>query len=229
MAKHTKEAGKSAQAAALAKLAKAKITDAMPILSRIVGEQEAAQERQDKFLAAESQEKTGDSLQSTTREWVDAEQVRVEVLTISANSAPDTLLVKKLDPRAILPTVHNPGEDLGYDIYALDTVRIGPGETATIKTGIAAFQEGHGLLVQDRSSMAKKGMFISGGVIDAGYRGELTVVLTNHRFDTYIVYAYDKVAQMIPLPVLTGKIVDVGASSLPTSARGEAGFGSSGR
>jgi dUTP pyrophosphatase len=242
MAKHTKEAGKSAQVAALAKFAKKTTTVAQEV--PVLGPQRTSE--------VESQQKTQQPLEVSATEIVPSPDEERGVIITSAHSAPpieyfqekvrelgleatvatprpDTLLVKKLDPRATLPTVNNPGEDLGYDIYAIETVRLSPGETTTIKTGIAAYQEGHGLLIRDRSSMAKAGLFIGGGVVDAGYRGELTVLLSNHRYDIYTVKAGDKVAQMLPLPVLTGRIVDVGDNSLPESARGVLGFGSSGR
>lgn len=139
------------------------------------------------------------------------------------------LKVKKLDERAIVPTVSNPGEDLGYDLYALENTFISQGTPTKVRTGIAAHYEGHGLLIRDRSSMASKGIVVSGGVVDAGYRGEIVVLLTDRLgAEGYVVKAGDKIAQMIPLPVKThGDIVVV--DELPTSSRGDRGFGSSGR
>jgi len=138
------------------------------------------------------------------------------------------LKVKKLCSEAKLPTVANPGEDLGYDLYAKNDVTVPRGGHALIRTGIAAFQEGHGLLIRDRSSMAKVGVMVTGGVVDAGYRGEIMVLLSyNGAMDEFKVRQGDKIAQMIPLPVLTGEVVEI--EELPASTRGEKGFGSSGR
>jgi len=83
-----------------------------------------------------------------------------------------------------------------------------------------------GLLVRDRSSMASRGIATTGGVIDAGYRGEIMVLMTNLGESPIELKAGDKIAQMIPVPVLTGVVEDV--ESLEESARAEKGFGSSG-
>jgi dUTP pyrophosphatase len=84
-----------------------------------------------------------------------------------------------------------------------------------------------GLLVRDRSSMAAKGLATTGGVIDAGYRGEILVLITNLGAAALELKAGEKIAQMIPVPVLTGAVEEV--ENLEESARAEKGFGSSGR
>jgi dUTP pyrophosphatase len=143
------------------------------------------------------------------------------------------LKVKKLDPAARLPQVAHPGEDLGYDVFALESVELAPCVTTRVRTGIAVEardpQTGAplGLLVRDRSSMAAKGLATTGGVIDAGYRGEILIVITNLSEGALMIAAGEKVAQMIPVPVLTGRVQEV--DSLEDSARLEKGFGSSGR
>jgi len=144
------------------------------------------------------------------------------------------LKVKKLHPDAKLPTVAHPGEDLAYDLYALEESNL-YGNCQTIRTGIAAqaydpiegFEIPLGLLIRDRSSMAKKGIVITGGVVDAGYTGEISVVMKNTRDYRYRIEKGDKIAQMIPIPVLTGEVIEV--EELRESSRGELGFGSSGR
>jgi dUTP pyrophosphatase len=83
------------------------------------------------------------------------------------------------------------------------------------------------LLVRDRSSMAAKGIATTAGVIDAGYRGEILVLMTNLGEAAVEVKAGEKIAQIIPVPVLTGVVETV--ESLEESARAEKGFGSSGR
>jgi len=84
-----------------------------------------------------------------------------------------------------------------------------------------------GLLVRDRSSMAARGVAVTGGVIDAGYRGEIQILLTNLTDEAIRLNAGDKIAQMIPVPVLTGVVRQV--EDLADSSRAEKGFGSSGR
>ena len=146
------------------------------------------------------------------------------------------LKILKLDSRATTPTVANAGEDLGFDVYALEDTVLRPNVPIKVRTGIAVHfelpgspQEKFGLLVRDRSSMAAKGIVASGGVIDAGYRGELLVLLTSYGSgNEFAIKAGDKIAQLIPLPVLTAGGVVV-AESLAESARGQGGFGSSGR
>jgi len=83
-----------------------------------------------------------------------------------------------------------------------------------------------GLLVRDRSSMAARGIATTGGVIDAGYRGEILVVMTNLGDAAVDLKAGEKIAQMVPVPVLTGPVEDV--ESLEDSLRAARGFGSSG-
>jgi dUTP pyrophosphatase len=143
------------------------------------------------------------------------------------------LRVRKLDPAARLPVVAHPGEDLGYDVFALESVELASRATVRVRTGIAVEvrhpQTGEplGLLVRDRSSMAAKGLATTGGVIDAGYRGEILILITNLGDQAVKIGAGEKVAQMIPVPVLTGLVREV--ESLEGSARLEKGFGSSGK
>ena len=129
--------------------------------------------------------------------------------------------------------VAHPGEDLGYDLFALEGATLAPHATARVRTGIAVEArhpltgEALGLLVRDRSSMAARGIATTAGVIDAGYRGEILVLMTNLGEAAVELKAGEKIAQMIPVPVLTGPVEEV--ESLEDSARAEKGFGSSGR
>ncbi|MGO8935021.1 MAG: dUTP diphosphatase [Terracidiphilus sp.] len=143
------------------------------------------------------------------------------------------LRVKLLDAGARVPVVAHPGEDLGYDLFALEGVVLAPRATVKVRTGIAVEardpQTGAplGLLVRDRSSMAARGIATTGGVIDSGYRGEILVVMTNLG-DTGVEFeAGEKIAQMVPIPVLTGLVHEV--ETLESSVRAEKGFGSTGR
>jgi dUTP pyrophosphatase len=143
------------------------------------------------------------------------------------------LRVKLLAPGARLPVVAHPGEDLGYDVFSLEPAILAPQSTVRVRTGIAV-EARHprtgvplGLLVRDRSSMAARGIATTGGVIDAGYRGEILILMTNLSADSIELKAGEKIAQMIPVPVLTGTIEEV--ESLEDSARADKGFGSTGR
>lgn len=143
------------------------------------------------------------------------------------------LRVKRLEPGARLPVVAHPGEDLGYDVFALEGTAIAPHQTVRVRTGISvearhpATTAPLGLLVRDRSSLAARGLATTAGVIDAGYRGEILIVMTNLGDAPVEINAGEKIAQMIPLPVLTGTVEEV--QSLEASAREGKGFGSSGR
>jgi dUTP pyrophosphatase len=142
------------------------------------------------------------------------------------------LRVKLLEPGARLPVVAHPGEDLGYDVFLLEPVHLAARSIARLRTGIAV-EARHpdtgaplGLLVRDRSSMAARGLMTMGGVIDAGYRGEILIVMSNCTDSPIRIGAGEKIAQMVPVPVLTGFVEQ--ADTLETSSRLTKGFGSSG-
>ena len=122
------------------------------------------------------------------------------------------LLVKRLAEGARAPEVAHPGEDLGYDVFGLEAVELWARAVVRVRTGIAVEARhpetgvGLGLLVRDRSSMAARGVAVTGGVIDAGYRGEIQILLTNLTDTAIRLEAGDKIAQMIPVPVLTGLV-----------------------
>ncbi|HEV2445134.1 MAG TPA: hypothetical protein VGS58_04405, partial [Candidatus Sulfopaludibacter sp.] len=137
------------------------------------------------------------------------------------------LRVKLLQAGARAPVVAHPGEDLGYDVFALEGALLGPRATMRVRTGIAV-EARHpetgaalGLLVRDRSSMAARGVATTAGVIDAGYRGEILILMTNLGETAVELKAGEKIAQMIPVPVLTGAVLEV--ESLEDSARAEKG------
>ena len=143
------------------------------------------------------------------------------------------LRVKLLEEGARLPVVAHPGEDLGYDLFALEATTLAPRATVKVRTGIAV-EARHpstgaplGLLVRDRSSMAARGIATTAGVIDAGYRGEILVLMTNLGEAAVELKAGEKIAQMVPVPVLTGPVQEV--ETLEDSSRAAKGFGSSGR
>jgi dUTP pyrophosphatase len=142
------------------------------------------------------------------------------------------LRVKLLNATAKAPTVAHPGEDLGYDIYAATMITIAPRSHAVVPTGIAIqcsspTGEPMGALLRDKSSMAARRLALTGGVIDAGYRGEIKVLMENLGDTAAVIHAGDKIANLIPYPVLTGKVQVV--EELADSSRKAGGFGSSGR
>ena len=142
------------------------------------------------------------------------------------------LKVKLLSSAAKAPTVAHPGEDLGYDVYAAETLTIAPRGQALVPTGIAIectspAGEKMGALLRDKSSVASRRLVLTGGVIDAGYRGEIKVLIENLSDAPAVIHAGDKLANLIPYPVLTGEVRVV--EDLTESSRKAGGFGSSGR
>jgi dUTP pyrophosphatase len=121
--------------------------------------------------------------------------------------------------------------DAGYDLHAAEPARLGPGERASVGTGIAvAIPDGHAGLVLPRSGLAARhGISVvnAPGLVDAGYRGELRVLLLNTDRETPCAIAVgDRIAQLVLIRVETPATADV--DELPDSARGTGGFGSSG-
>ncbi len=117
--------------------------------------------------------------------------------------------------------------DAGLDLYAANAAEILPQQSVMVPTGIAlAIAEGYVGLVADRSSYARRGLKTAGGVIDAGYRGEIVVILWNLGQETLHISCGDKIAQLLIIPVATPTPVVI--DRLSTSQRGEKGFGSSG-
>ena len=136
------------------------------------------------------------------------------------------LKVKKLSPDATLPTVAHPGEDIGYDLYAVEDLTIAAHGAAGVRTGIAIeFVPSAGGIVKTRSGLAKKRLLCNAGVIDAGYRGEVIVLMENLGDEPYSVRKGDKIAQLLEHPHLAGEVAE---SELGEAARGSKGFGSSG-
>jgi dUTP pyrophosphatase len=136
---------------------------------------------------------------------------------------------QRLHDGATLPERAYAG-DAGLDLAAAERVELAPGARATVGTGLAvAIPEGHAGLVQPRSGLAAKhGITIvnTPGLVDAGYRGELKVVLLNtDQSETFVVEPGMRIAQLVVIPVATPRAVDV--TELPASERGERGFGSS--
>ncbi|MBC7386324.1 MAG: dUTP diphosphatase [Cryobacterium sp.] len=138
----------------------------------------------------------------------------------------EQLYIKKLTPDATLPTRGHP-DDAGLDLYALENGVVAPGSGVLARTGIALMLPSQTVgLVADRSSMAKKGIKTAGGVIDAGYRGEIQIVLRNISDVEFQFSKGERIAQLLILPCLTPAVVE--APSLDETSRGAGGFGSTG-
>ncbi len=140
------------------------------------------------------------------------------------------LRVRRLDQRAVLPSRAHPG-DAGLDLCALEDATLGPGERASISTGIALeIPDGHAGLVLPRSGLALRhgiALVNAPGLIDAGYRGEVRVLLLNtDRVASFEISAGDRIAQLLVVRAELATVVEAG--ELSGSERGVAGFGSSG-
>jgi dUTP pyrophosphatase len=137
------------------------------------------------------------------------------------------LKVKRLSPDAVLPTVAHPGEDIGYDLYSAEELTIPARAAAGVHTGIAIeFVPVAGGIVKTRSGLAKKRLMCNAGVIDAGYRGEVIVLMENLGDESYAIHKGDKIAQLLEHPFLAGEVAE---AELSAAARGAKGFGSSGQ
>ena len=141
-----------------------------------------------------------------------------------------SLRVIRVDARATLPARAYPG-DAGLDLHALEPAVLGPGERAAIRTGIAVeIPEGQAGLVLPRSGLASRhgiALVNAPGLIDAGYRGEVRVLLLNtDRGARFEIDAGDRIAQLLLVTVESPDVVEVDA--LTASERGTGGFGSSG-
>ena len=126
-----------------------------------------------------------------------------------------------------LPTYAKPG-DAGLDLYSAEDVILKPNEKKIIKTGVKmAIPEGYVGLVWDKSGLAvKKGIHVFAGVIDAGYRGEVGIVLKNFGDEDFNIEKNTKIAQMLIQPIVSANIIE--SDSLDNTERGEGGFGSTG-
>jgi dUTP pyrophosphatase len=140
------------------------------------------------------------------------------------------LRVRRLDPRAVLPTRAYEG-DAGLDLCALEGIRLAPGARHAVPTGIAVeIPAGHAGLLLPRSGLAARhgiALVNAPGLIDAGYRGEIRVLLLNTDRETACeLEPGDRIAQLMIVRHESPAIVEV--QELSDSDRGGGGFGSSG-
>jgi dUTP pyrophosphatase len=140
------------------------------------------------------------------------------------------VLVTRLDPSVPLPKYGKPG-DAGADIATRIDFTIEPGERMLVPTGLSiALPFGYAAFVHPRSGLAIKhgiSMVNTPGTVDAGYRGELQVILINHDLHEAVSFKKgDRIAQLVIQKVEDAVFIEV--SELPGSARAEGGFGSTG-
>jgi dUTP pyrophosphatase len=137
--------------------------------------------------------------------------------------------VRRLHENAVLPSRAYEG-DAGLDLASCEALTLGPGERASVGTGIALeIPEGYAGFVQPRSGLAARhgiGVVNSPGLIDSGYRGEIRVVLLNtDAREAFSIEPGMRIAQLVVAPVASVHLVEV--QELATSERGARGFGSS--
>ena len=141
------------------------------------------------------------------------------------------VLITQLDTGLPIPKYAKPG-DAGADIYSAIDITIEPGQRAIVPTGIAiALSDGYAAFVHPRSGLAIKygvGLVNAPGTIDAGFRGEISVIVINHdQSESFEIKRGDRIAQLVFQRVERAEFVSV--QELPGSTRSGSGFGSSGR
>ena len=145
---------------------------------------------------------------------------------------PAIVKVKKLDPRAILPT-RGSTDAAGADLYALleEDITLLPGETAMIPTGLSMeIPTGYVGLIFARSGLASKNGLAPAnkvGVVDSDYRGEFMVALHNHSAVSHTVANGDRIAQLVIVPYFPAEFEET--DDLTDTDRGAGGFGSTGK
>ncbi|MEX1280808.1 MAG: dUTP diphosphatase [Acidimicrobiia bacterium] len=139
------------------------------------------------------------------------------------------LIVKRLDRDLPMPEHAHPG-DAGVDLRSTERVELAPGDRRLVPTGLAvAIPVGWAGLVVPRSGLAIRhgiGVVNGPGLIDAGYRGEVKVVLVNHGDEPVTFERGDRIAQLVVVPAAGQELVEV--DELPGTVRGAGGFGSTG-
>ena len=140
-----------------------------------------------------------------------------------------TVKVLRTDPAAQLPTYAHPG-DAGMDVRSVEDVTLEPGARALVRTGLVLMLPPDAeAQVRPRSGLAlKHGVTVlnSPGTIDAGYRGEVGVILVNLGAEPFVVEKGMKIAQLVVAPVAQAAVVEV--SDVDATDRGAGGFGSTG-
>ena len=152
------------------------------------------------------------------KDWVTLKILRANIVDVK---------FVRLDENAKAPTrAHD--TDAGWDMYASQSLNLEPFTYGAIKTGLAfEIPTGWHVQIHTRSSYAKAGIRCHLGIVDAGYRGELKVIIHNHTNQFVNIKKGDRFCQLIFLPVPDVRLAEV--KELSKSSRGEGGFGSSGK
>ncbi len=136
------------------------------------------------------------------------------------------LKVKKISEKARIPTKHNKN-DAAFDLYTIQDQILPAGSTTIVHTGICLEIEfGFYGKIESRSSLAKKGIFCTAGIIDSGYRGEVMIVMNNRSSDDYLIQSGHRVAQLIIYRIEEVYIIE--SDTLDDQSDRGGGFGSSG-
>jgi dUTP pyrophosphatase len=139
------------------------------------------------------------------------------------------LKVKRISAVSRLPSAARSG-DAGLDLFSIDTVRLEPGRSRLIRTGIAIeLPEGTEAQIRPRSGLALEHQVTvlnAPGTVDQGYRGEIGVILINHGAKVFEVVTGMRIAQLVVKPVLDVIVAEV--SEITLTERGGSGFGSTG-
>ncbi len=140
------------------------------------------------------------------------------------------VLIRRIDPAVPLPSRAHPG-DAGVDLVTTAAAELAPGERAVLPTGVAiALPDGYAAFVHPRSGLAARcgvAMVNAPGTVDAGYRGEIKVIVVNlDPRETVRFEPFDRIAQLVVQQVETVRFHEV--AELPGSARGTGGLGSTG-
>jgi dUTP pyrophosphatase len=156
--------------------------------------------------------------------------VTADLQAVPASGERVDVLVQRLDPELPAPSYAHPG-DAGADICTAVDVELGPGERMLVPTGLAiALPAGYAAFVHPRSGLAHRfgvGIVNAPGTVDAGYRGEIKVILVNHDpMAPVVLRRGDRIAQLVIQRVEVARFHEV--ESLPGSARGTGGHGSTG-
>lgn len=137
---------------------------------------------------------------------------------------------KRLHPEAVVPEYQTPGS-AGADLHSVENVGLAPGQTRLVDLGFSvSIPQGYEIQVRARSGLAiKHGVTIlnSPGTVDSDYRGPMRVILSNFGPKTFFVNKGDRIAQMVLAKV--SRAVFTVVNELDSTARGEGGFGSTGR
>ena len=136
------------------------------------------------------------------------------------------LKIKKLSEKAKLPIKHNPN-DAAFDLHSLENLILPSSQTKIIHTGVCMeIPKGYYGQIESRSSMAAKGIFVTGGVIDSGYRGEIMIITNNFSSSDYTINEGERIAQIVFHKVKHFDLLEVEAIDEENDRGG--GLGSSG-